>query len=338
MRTVCLWHPAMMPDAASYNAAVLEFTDMYRDVEGSSGPRALTPEELAIVRTVLYASLFDYPLTTGELRQALIQGTLDETEIERLYRSSDVLRRLVARREGFFLPQGRPDLVDRRRERERTSGRALAAHRRLLRCACAVPFTRLVALSGSAAHLNMDGGADVDLFVITRGRHVWSVTLLIVLLAKLMGQRPTLCVNLVMSDDRLRVLQEDLFTANQIIHLKPLIGSDTLERFIAANPFVAAWYPNGRVDGRYERYAPGRAVARAKRLLETMLGLGPGAVCEWLARTTYRPYLRRRLAGSATPERVQLLCDCVKLHASSHRDAVLRRFEERLTVTLRALD
>ena len=34
----------------------------------------------------------------------------------------------------------------------------------------------MVALSGSIAHCNLDRGGDLDLFIVTHGHHVWSVT------------------------------------------------------------------------------------------------------------------------------------------------------------------
>ena len=57
---------------------------------------------------------------------------------------------------------------------------------------------------------------------------------------------------LIFEDDHLLVVnkldQQDLFSASQIIHLKPLVGEDTFRRFVAANPFVSRFYPNFRVS------------------------------------------------------------------------------------------
>ena len=39
-----------------------------RPVRDAPGAAALDGDELAIARSVLYASLFDYPLTLGQLR------------------------------------------------------------------------------------------------------------------------------------------------------------------------------------------------------------------------------------------------------------------------------
>ena len=47
----------------------------------------------------------------------------------------------------------------------------------------------MVALSGSLAHLNLQEGGDLDLFVVTRGRHAWTVCVALIVLARLMGRR-----------------------------------------------------------------------------------------------------------------------------------------------------
>ena len=65
-----------------------------------------------------------------------------------------------------------------------------------------MPFVRMVALSGSLAHLNADGEADLDLFVITAPGRVWSVTLTTLLRARLLGWRRRLCLNYVVSERR----------------------------------------------------------------------------------------------------------------------------------------
>lgn len=299
-----------------------------RAVEPLSGPA------LAIARSVLYAALFDYPLSLSQLRQTLIESAQTPTEILQTYARSPELQAVVARHQGFFVPAGREDLVDERRARERRSRDFLRAHRALLTLVCALPYVRMVALSGSVAHLNLEGSGDLDLFIVTRGRRVWSVTVAVILLAKLLRRRRTVCANFVLADDRLPLDQQDLFTASQIIHLKPLIGLDVYGRFIQANPFVRRCYPNfhlamTRHADLQVRRVPRRVKAAAERLLR-LPSAGAETVCRW----AYRGYLLRRAATWRSPEQVRLEPDCVKLHTQSHRRAVVERFEEALSRTL----
>lgn len=293
-----------------------------------ANPENLNREETAIAQSVLYAALFDYPLTLAQLRQTLIASAQTPTQILATFERSAALKAAIDYRDGLFFPHGRDALVAERRRREARSRLFLRRHRRLLSLICGLPYVRMVALSGSIAHLNLEGNGDLDLFIITRGRHVWSITVCVVLLAKLLRRRRTLCANFVISDAALSLDQQDLFTASQIIHLKPLVGGDVYTRFVAANPFVTRFYPNFHA-AHSRGFAPARSRVRdyLKGGLESICGT-PSAAVEWICRRAYTAYLIRRAATWRSPEQVRLEPDCLKLHTQSHRKSVLSRFEE----------
>jgi hypothetical protein len=292
----------------------------------------LAPDEEAIARSVLFASLFDYPLTLAQLRQTLIASRQTPSHIIATYGGSAALRSIVEWRDGFFFPRSRPDLPDVRRRREHFSRAFLDRHHGFLRLACAMPFVRMVALSGSVAHLNMEEDGDLDLFVVTRGRHAWTVTVALVLLAKLMRRRQILCANFVTADSCLDFEPDDLFTASQILHLRPLIGHDVQRALLAANPSVRRYYPNAHLP--LARPRTSRLGSRVKRLLEYVLAL-PAAPAEWCCRTAYRRYLLARSRHWSSPEQVRLDRDRLKLHTNSHRRSVLERFDR---IVLEAID
>ena len=287
----------------------------------------LSPEELAIARTVIYASLFEYPLTLDQLRRALVESDQTEAEIVSTYYSSEQLPAIVEYRDGFFFPAGQRELVACRREREARSRAFLERHQRLLRFVCAIPYTRMVALSGSIAHLNLEGGGDLDLFMVTRGRHVWSVTVAVLVLSKLLRRRRILCANFVLSDTHLAFAQQDLFTANQVIHLRPIVGADLLDDILAANPFIERLYPNCQAhEAQPAPFEPSPVVERIKAVVERVC-LGPSRVVEVLCRHAYGWHLRRRATSWRSPEGVQQQPDYLKLHTHSHRRTVLERFD-----------
>jgi hypothetical protein len=322
------------PDDTGLRLMKEVFTQRKPAVPTATAVPPLTAQELAIARSVLYAALFDYPLTLAQLRQTLIESALTPTEILTTCAQSAALRETVEQRDDFFYPAGRHDLVAERRRREALSLTFLRRHRTFLMLVCALPRVRMVALSGSVAHLNLEGSGDLDLFIVTRGCRVWSVAVAVVLVAKLLGVRRTVCANFVLSDERLALEQQDLFTASQIIHLKPLVGMDAFRRFVEANPFVARFYPN--FHPALARHGPMRVPVlpnAARRVLDWLLAL-PSAAAEPICRLAYRRYLQRRSHTWRSPEQVRLDRDCVKLHTQSHRQAVLERFEHAVHTAL----
>jgi hypothetical protein len=283
--------------------------------------------ETAIAKTVLYASLFDYPLTLEQLHESLIASSLSREQLLATFDASVGLKPIVAFRDGFFFPAGRFDLVGERRRREQRSRQFLRRHGRLLRWLCALPFIRLVALSGSIAHLNLEDGGDLDLFIVTRGRSVWTVTVAIIVLTRLLGVRRVVCANFVMSDEHLAIEQQDLFTANQVLHLKPLVGQEVFDGFLAANGFVQRFYPN-----RSRQRRSGFAIPRSRRLdcAQRLGELLLTPVLPWveaLCRRVYAAHLHRRARSWQSPDEVALRPDYLKLHTQSHRESVLRRFD-----------
>jgi predicted nucleotidyltransferase len=288
----------------------------------------LAGAELAIAESVLYASLFDYPLTLAELRQTLVASAQTPSEIVTRYQSSDALQAVVDMKEGLFFLRGQDALVAERRAREAVSRRFLQKQQTLLRIICSLPYVRLVALSGSIAHLNLDRDGDLDLFIVTRGRRVWTVTVAAVLLAKLLGRRRVLCANYIVADTRLRLDQEDVFTASQVIHLKPLIGRDVYRELLKVNPFVQRHYPNFHA-GSCDAFAlkPTAWEKGVKRVLEAALAPLSASI-EAVCRRLYRAYLIRRAARWRSPDQVRLEPDCLKLHTQSHRQSIAERFAQ----------
>ena len=284
--------------------------------------QATGAQELAVLRSVTYASLFDYPLTLPQLRESLIGERADEGTIADWLATSALLRATIEREDGLLFPRGRRDLLATRARREALSRELLDRDRQVLRFLSHLPFVRMVALSGSLAHLNAEGGSDLDLFVITSPGRVWCVTLCVLIVARLRGWRRRLCLNYVISERNLAIQPADLFSANQIIHLRPVTGEDVYRRFLDANAFVAAHYPN---------FSPRRAGAAtcasaARRSLELALSLGIAPLADLGSQLLYGWHLRRRSAGWRSRDQVRLERECLKLHTSSHRADTMARY------------
>jgi len=287
----------------------------------------MTSRERAIARSVIYASLFDYPLTLEQLHRTLIESDQSAAEILAVYDGSALLQQMIEYRDGFFFPAGRADLAAERGRRESRSREFLGRHARLLRLLCALPFTRLVALSGSVAHMNLESTGDLDLFIVTRGRRVWTVTVAVLLVAKLLRRRRFVCANFVVADTHLTLEQQDVFTANQAIHLRPLIGGEVLDRLVRANPFVARFYPNATTRLPEVECVGGGSAWRWLKAAAELALIVPSPLIELACRRLYAWHLRRRAGSWRSPEQVSLRTDYLKLHTKSHRRSVLERFD-----------
>ncbi len=291
-------------------------------------------QELAFLRSVTYASLFDYPLTLAQLHASLVEMRADAPSVASWWRDSAFLQATVEHRDGHYFPSGRADLLHTRARREALSRDLLEREHRVLSLVARMPFVRMVALSGSLAHLNAERSADLDLFVITAPGRVWSVTLSVLVISRLLGWRKRMCLNYVISERAMAIEPADLFSANQIIHLRPVVGHDVFEQFVNANPFVKRFYPN--FDANAAPAQPKTQDPRPKTLAERALAFGPGALLELMARAIYGWHLKRRAATWQSIDQVRLEAECLKLHTSSHRAATLERYEAAVARALQA--
>jgi hypothetical protein len=190
-----------------------------------------------------------------------------------------------------------------------------------------------VALSGSIAR-DLDDAGDLDLFIITRSRHVWSVTVAVLVIAKLLGRR-----------DHLRELrhrrfaltldQQDLFTANQTFISNP--DRRDLKRSLRRTVHGAALSQFRPADAVAPVFVAPRALTLVKRAIEWALQL-PALPAEAICRVAYRWHLRRRARSWRSPGQVCLGRDYLKLHTQSHRQSVTERFESALAEAFEAVE
>lgn len=290
-------------------------------------------QEVAVLQSVIYASLFEYPLTLDQLHATLVGVRASKETIAAWWLKSDLLQAAVEHRDGWYFPAGHSDLIAIRARREALSRELLDRDRQILSLVASMPFVRMVALSGSLAHLNAEGSADLDLFVITAPKRVWSVTVAAVVMSKLLGWRKRLCMNFVVSESAMKILPEDLFSANQIIHLRPVTGHAIFERFVQSNAFVRDFYPNSELATDPESQVPG-----PRSSLERILSLGAAQVAERIARSLYGWHLQRRSTSWQSRDQVRLEPECLKLHTSSHRASILARFDHAMLDALQAVE
>jgi hypothetical protein len=285
--------------------------DIYREAMDGKPRAAVRPrrETLGLMRaihkTIDYAKLFQYPLTPDELRERLFDVAVDEPSF----------------RAALKTIQYKPDrgLVAIRTEREKISDRAIAEINPYLRTLASLPFVRMIAFSGSTAHRNMTSTEDVDLFMIVEDGKVWAVFLVAILWSRLRGVRRQLCMNYLLSDAALPLLDLDSFTAQQVASLKPLYGKTMYDRFLAANPFVKRCFPN--FDKRRHRDAYPEIKPRLpKRLIEALLRLGPIQSLDRLSRLLLGGHLTNKIGHDSD---VVLEPGRLKLHLHSHKVAAL---------------
>jgi hypothetical protein len=284
----------------------------------------MTPEELAILKTVVYADLFHYPLRVDELREGLFDLEFTDEELRAWLDRSPALEAALEERDGFVFLRGRDGVIAERSEAEAKTRTVLDRHMTALALVSRLPFVRMLGLSGAAAFDNLHDD-DIDVFIVATRRRAWSVCLLVTVLTRLLGVRRTVCANYILDEDSLVIAEHDFYTGHQLTHLRPLTGGDVHRAFVEANPWAETCFP-AAYKAALARPAPPASVSIAERVL----AVGPGALLEKLSRFLLSANLRRKVPRGPDTGAVRLERGRLKLHTNDHRPPTIDRFERAL--------
>jgi glycosyltransferase involved in cell wall biosynthesis len=312
------WERSTRETLSVYEEA-LERTTVRARRPGPGRPPAFLDgrEARAVVDTIAYGALFDYPMTLREIHRSLMSVSLSRREIAGLLSRHPAVRSRVESEPPYHFLKGKRASIESRREAMRRTRELLARERSSLAIVRRAPFVRMVALSGATAHENTRDD-DVDLFVVTAPGRTWAVAFLLFVVMKLLGRRKTICLNYLVGEDRLALPEHDAFTAGQILALKPIAGTSVFYRLVRENSWGARFFP-----GFWERFrsitpaAPGEPLPGSV-LGETLLSFGGGFFLERLGRLLLGGHLRRRFQALGCPTSVRLEPGVLKLHFHDH--------------------
>jgi hypothetical protein len=285
----------------------------------------------ALLATLAYADLFDHPLTAAEVHRHLVaaHATLEEVT-EALHRAPRLVRR-TTRSGRFFTLAGREAIVEVREQREASAARLWPRARRWGRVFGALPFVRMVAVTGALAVDAVEPGADIDYLVVATTGRVWLCRALVTALARAARSAGTLlCPNYVLSERALGLAERTLYTAHELVQMVPLAGRETWERMREANPWVATFLPNaGEVPSTSVTPRPvggtlahlGEAALRGRIGDRLEVGLA-----RWQASRLRRKINRGDLSG----REAAFGADGYKGHFDAHGARILAAWETRL--------
>ena len=284
----------------------------------------------SILRTLLYADVFDYPLSAAEIEHYLLGDPSALGQIGPRLQSSQWLSQRVTRANGYYTARGRAELAALRDQRRSDSQRLWARARVWGLRLGALPFVRMVAVTGALAVNNARTGDDIDFLVVTAPGRVWLTRALCIALVRLARLfRVGLCPNYVLARSAIAQEQRNLYVAHDLLQMVPLAGFTVYEEMRAANRWAEDLLTRARRPLHHE------PELRPSPLLGLLQRLGEWLLRGWLGdrlEAWERRRKQRKFAPAAQiPGSTALLdSDHVKGHFHDHGRAVLRAYEERL--------
>lgn len=211
--------------------------------------------EKAILATLIYYDLLDYPLTSVEIFKYLsAQGRgVSFLEMERLLESSPGLKEKIEQEDGLYFLRGRQSLVGQREEKMKLVQVKWRKLKKSAKWLALVPFLRLVAVTGSLTSCNVRPESDFDLLVVLEGRRFWTSRILLTGLFQALGKRRQanltknrFCLNCYLAVRTLEIGPEakprDFHSAQEYGRLTPIFETEPLyNQFLKANKWLGEY-------------------------------------------------------------------------------------------------
>jgi hypothetical protein len=243
-----------------------------------------------IMATVTYYDVLDFPLSSYEIWHSLISyqetATTDKASLRDVILALDApeLRDRLEQKNGFYLLKGRGRLVSERIQREKVSSRKLAGMKNLTRLIAVMPYVRMVGATGSLSFKHGKRESDWDMFIVMAQGKIWTGRFILTAFLHLIGKRrhgkkvrDRACLNYFITDDRLEIMNKDLYGAHEYQAMRLLYGTKTFARFELANRWIGRFKPQYGVTHIHDRFTlkEGKVREKIQSFLEAIINFLP---------------------------------------------------------------
>lgn len=294
----------------------------------------------AIIQTLAFFDIFDYPLTSWETWKYLYGKKAEYTET--FFQLQELLREgRICEEQGMYFFPGRENIAALRRKRynfaETKYKRALFAARLI----SLVPFVRTLCVCNSLSYSNASPESDIDFFIVTEKKRIWTVRFFSIALMKLFRLRIShevkqdkICLSFFLASDsfhlkHIALPENDTYLLYWISLLSPLYDeAGTLKNFWNMNSSLLSGLPNVFPKSLSPRRTLRRAAMRSivKHGIEKLLRGSVGNALENFLRGIQRKIMPKPLLELAqtSPSHVVISDSILKFHSNDRR----RLFQE----------
>ncbi|MGB0368448.1 MAG: nucleotidyltransferase domain-containing protein [Flavobacteriales bacterium] len=240
----------------------------------------------------MYFDIFDHPLTKVEIVK-LAAGNSSEMLADASLNEL-VQAKMLHEIDGYYSVQPEfKSLIERRETGERNAAlQKTKAHKRA-KFIGKFPYVKAAYISGSMSKGVMHEDGDIDFFIITEPGRLWVARTFLVLFKKtfLFNSRKFFCLNYFIDSSKLEIEEKNVFTATEMVTLKPIYDSGIYSQFRDENSWVEEFIPNNK---REEVVYNGKTSRPIANLVEGMLNNSIGdKLDEWFMTGTLKVWKRK---------------------------------------------
>jgi len=273
----------------------------------------------AVLATIAYYDVFDFPLTSLEIYRYLINPARLEKNLDGVgdIQLSDIratlddlirVERAVEYRGFYFLSEDRILIYDKRIAKEKLATRKWKKLVRIAWWFQLIPYLKAILISGSMAMHNADEQSDFDVLAIVKNGRMYTCRIILSAVASLFSARrkrfdlvapDKFCFNHYITDNQLEIKHESLYNAQTYVNLRPVfVRGNVFEDLYRENPWLHKYVYNFQPSFNYEKLGvqSNYLFQLFARLGEFILDTPVGFIIE----SIFRWYQQRRIRRNAT--------------------------------------
>lgn len=218
-----------------------------------------------------------------------ISHTVIATALEELIHDKTVFRF-----DEFYSLKNDPSLVQRRRNGNILANAQMKTAVKVAGFLSGFPYVKGIAVSGSLSKNFANEKSDIDFFIVTEANRLWIARTFMHLYKKLIfltGRQNRYCMNYYVDEAGLEIVEKNIFTAMEIVTLKPMQGRSGLDHFMAGNAWTTKYFPAKPVAiGDVAEIKPGLFRKAVEKIL---YGRAGDRIDTWLMNITGKRWQRK---------------------------------------------
>ncbi len=289
-----------------------------------------------ILRAILYADIFQYPLTAHEVCRFFIGNTpVSKVVVQKEIKNIPSL----AFSDGYYALKEKKHNIRKRIDSEKISTQKYVIAKKICFLLSHIPTILLIGISGGLAMNNVQQDDDIDLFVITKNNMLWTTRLVTLLILRIMGvQRRKkslhvsnkICLNMMVTVSGMAIpnKKRNLFTAHEVAQMKPLfIRGDIYKRFLLANRWIYTFLPNViPAEAGIQKYIhiDSHLSPKGTSFFEAAHGNDKVNMFEFVAKKLQLWYMRSHVTTEVVSDTI------LAFHPKDYTETVLKKYNERV--------
>lgn len=197
----------------------------------------------AVLKTLIYADLFKFPLKAWEIQKWLISKNASLSQVEKSLQKLTRLKQ-IENKKGYYFLKGHDSLVGLRTRREVLSGKLYHQLSYLLIMVRFLGWIKLVGVSGGLA-MNNPSSNKINLFIVTSQNRLWLSRIVLKLILNLVDPRDLVKMTTLISESELAFLDKNIYLAHEILQLRILCQRNNIyDKILEENVWVQKFLPN----------------------------------------------------------------------------------------------